>query len=158
MKKHIIIALLSGATLFAACNKTDDHYAINCEPVEALTHGFGTQVTFRMETTETLNYFMTFSNTHPYEINFEVEFHDMPENITASIQQSSFALKDTRDYRNWVTLSTNNAAPGVYKIPYTVTTDEGGAREKELIITVSDKKDVTEQPNSKEDVARFVSN
>lgn len=154
MKKHIIIALLSGATLFAACNKTEDHYAINCEPVEVPTYGYGTQVTFRMETTETLNYFMTFSNTHPYEINFEVEFHDLPENITASIQQSSFALKDTRDYRNWVTLSTNNAAPGIYTIPYTVTTDEGGVREKELTITVSDKENADNKTTG-EDIAMY---
>lgn len=154
MKKHIIIALLSSATLFTACTKQYDNHAINCEPVEVPTYGYGTQVTFRMETTETLNYFMTFSNTHPYEINFEVEFHDLPENITASIQQSSFALKDTRDYRNWVTLSTNNAAPGIYTIPYTVTTDEGGVREKELTITVSDKENA-DNNNTGEDIAMY---
>lgn len=154
MKKHIIIALLSGTTLLGACNKTDQNYTTNCEPVEVPTYGYGTQVTFRMETTETLNYFMTFSNTHPYEINFEVAFHDLPENITASIQQSSFALKDTRDYRNWVTISTNNAAPGIYTIPYTVTTDEGGVREKELTITVSDKENA-DNNNTGEEIAMY---
>lgn len=143
MNKYTIIALIGLTTIMSACNKQDQHYEVNCEPVEVPTYSVGTQITFSMRPIDTRKYLMTFGNTHDYPIEFNVDFPAMPDGIRAKIEQNNFSLVDTRNHLVYVTLTTENAKIGKYKVPVVVTTDNGGEFSSMLEITV---RDTNEQP------------
>lgn len=138
MNKYTIIALVVITTIMSACNKQDRHYEVNCEPVEIPTYGFGTQLTFQLQSTDTRRYLMTFSNTHDYPIVFSVAFPVLPGGIRAVIEQNNFSLVNTRNHFVYVTLTTDDAKTGKYEVPVEVTTDNGGNFSTLLEITVAD--------------------
>lgn len=82
---------------------------------------------------------MTFHNDHSYPVNFNITFPETPEGIKATIQQNNFSLTETREYFNYITLTTTNATPGFYEVPVVVSTDQNGEMGTSLLqVTVSD--------------------
>lgn len=125
MQKNIFTTLLATAVLAASCNK-DNSYTVgppDCEPIIVPTYGVGSQVSFTLNTTDSFTYFMTLNNDHKTPITFDIAFPDMPDNIKAVMEENSVTISEVDNYRHNVTLITNNAQPGIYEIPVTITTD-----------------------------------